>query len=65
MASKTIYVAVKNNEILKASTSLKRFVGVSLFGKDYFYFYRKLKNSNGFDHTCDGELIKIVRTYAD
>lgn len=65
MASKTIYIALKSNQILKASTNLKRFVGVSLFGKDYFYFYRNLKNKDEFFHTCDGEVIKIIRTYAD
>lgn len=65
MASKTIYVAIKNNQVLRASGSLKRFVGVSLFGKDYFYFYRKLKDKDQFNHTCDGEVINIVRTYAD
>ena len=65
MAPKTIYIAICNNDILKASTSLKRFVGVSLYGRDYFYFYRNLKNKDYFYHVHDGQTIKIIRTHAN
>lgn len=66
MATKTVFLALNGDKVIRASTNLKRFVGVSFFEKEYFYYYRKFKNCDEFYHTTGGgETIKIMKVNAD
>lgn len=58
---KTVYLIIHDGKVISAATTLTKLIGKSLYGKRYFYYYRKLAEAYQFTHHYEGVIYNIQK----
>jgi len=62
---KTVFICSNNDSIHRAGGSLVKMVDGELFGKSYYFYYRKLLHCDSFLFSFKGVVYKIQKVYYD
>lgn len=63
--AKTVYICSNNADIVRAGSTLPKMVETGLFGKSYYFYYRKLRTCDSFLFIFEGITYKIQRVNYD
>ena len=63
--TKTVYLCLHGDTVIRAGSTLPQFVGTGLLGKGYYHYYRKLKETKEMYVMYEGKPYKIQKLNYD
>lgn len=58
---KTVYLIVQGGKVISIANTLTKLIGKGVYGKQYFYYYRKLAKDEYFVHTYENVIYTIQK----